>query len=525
MPRTRDNFSKKVIRTLREQVSYRCSNPECRVITAAPGDTEDGVNRVGQAAHISAASPSGPRYDKNMSAKERASENNGIWLCNICAKKIDNSPSEYPVETLKNWKTTALRKAKSELGKPIPDEDYVVNVLSTAISGASYSSLPPQTAISNIHMAAAQGLSKKYPGFSFQTSYDSRGTKIHITPEYQEDLEFSFIAQNPEEATEQYFRLLRTGKPASFKIKSLKFGELDSLFQALNEEDATISIASQIKKDSIMKLGVIDDSSKPYFFDDIKGQCHLGTDGFFFEGSACSDIIIASTVIEKSGTTKESLNIRFDYSKWNDMPFRSLPYIRKLKSFSDKLMSSSKVTIDLEIEGLKVFEGQSNPNDFQRENLEIIELAWCAREVCVELDKEILFKLNDLSISDQNNIYKLYELLNFKRRKDLESEKSLEITFIADVYNLEEFNEMVRRPNTEVLINDHQQKYLEILGQKIEIPEITQIFKSVSAEIIEEITKDRTYRVHLKPLKGFEFWEGFNIKKNKKLIRKVNENN
>lgn len=525
MSRNRDNFSKKVIRTLREQVSYRCSNPECRVMTAAPGDTEDGVNRVGQAAHISAASPSGPRYEKNMSAKERASENNGIWLCNICAKKIDNSPSEYPVETLKEWKATALRKAKDELGKAIPDEDYAVNMLSTAISGASNTSIAPQTAISNIHRAAAQGLSKRFPGFSFQTSYDSRGTKIHITPEYQKNLQLSFDAQSPEDATQQYSRLIKTGRPASFKIKNIKFGELEPVLQEFNEDQATVSIVSHIKKDAILKLGIIENNAETYFFDDIKGECHLGKDGFFFEGSACSDIVCASTVIERDDSTTDPLKIKFDYSKWDGKQFRSLPYIRKLKSFNDKLVSSSKITVNLEIEGLEVFEGQANPNDFQKENLEIIELAWCAREVCIELNQETLFNMDKLSISDQNNIYKLYDLLDFKRRKDLELERSLEITFIADVNNLDAFNEMLRNPNTEILINDHQQKDLEILGQKIEVPAVTQIFKSVSAEIIEEIDKDKTYRVRLKPLKNFEFWEGFDIEKNKKLIRKVNENN
>lgn len=169
MKSNRDDFTKRVIRTLREQVSYRCSNPECRIVTAAPGTNKEGVNRVGQAAHITAASPEGPRYNSQMTSEERASADNGIWLCNICAKKIDNSDEEYSVELLRDWKSKALEKAKKELGKSLPDEDYAVNLLATAISGSSSGNIARQ-AIPNVHSATEASLSKRYPGYKFETS-------------------------------------------------------------------------------------------------------------------------------------------------------------------------------------------------------------------------------------------------------------------------------------------------------------------------------------------------------------------
>ena len=66
MASSRDNFRAPVIKTLRERVATRCSNPNCRVATFAPSG-EDGVSNIGIAAHIHAASKGGPRYDENMS--------------------------------------------------------------------------------------------------------------------------------------------------------------------------------------------------------------------------------------------------------------------------------------------------------------------------------------------------------------------------------------------------------------------------------------------------------------------------
>ena len=99
----RDNFTSTVKNKLAKRVLYVCSNPNCRKITIGP-DSENGVNNIGVAAHICAAAPGGPRYDKNMSEEERKSINNGIWLCQSCAKLIDSDENKYTVKLIKSWK-------------------------------------------------------------------------------------------------------------------------------------------------------------------------------------------------------------------------------------------------------------------------------------------------------------------------------------------------------------------------------------------------------------------------------------
>ncbi len=86
-----------------KRVVYICSNPNCRKITIGP-DSKNSINNIGVAAHICTAAPGGPRYNKNMSEEERKSFDNGIWLCQSCAKLIDSDEDKYTVQLIKSWK-------------------------------------------------------------------------------------------------------------------------------------------------------------------------------------------------------------------------------------------------------------------------------------------------------------------------------------------------------------------------------------------------------------------------------------
>ena len=89
MKKNRDDFSPKTKRALALRVGHICSNPDCEEHTSGPTVVEDDYSNTGVAAHICAAAPGGPRYDPLMSAEQRASASNGIWLCASCSVKID----------------------------------------------------------------------------------------------------------------------------------------------------------------------------------------------------------------------------------------------------------------------------------------------------------------------------------------------------------------------------------------------------------------------------------------------------
>lgn len=111
----RDDFRQPVKEQLAKRVGIRCSNPNCRKQTSGPQSQDRGAVNIGVAAHITAAAQGGPRYDNTLTPDDRSSADNGIWLCEICAKLIDADPTGYPDELLRDWKGVAEATALLEL--------------------------------------------------------------------------------------------------------------------------------------------------------------------------------------------------------------------------------------------------------------------------------------------------------------------------------------------------------------------------------------------------------------------------
>ena len=107
----RDDFSSKTKEILGKRVGYYCSNPNCRKATIGPTSDKDKALNIGIAAHITAASEGGARYNEELSHSERKDIDNGIWLCANCATLIDRDPDFYTVEVLKEWKESDEKKA------------------------------------------------------------------------------------------------------------------------------------------------------------------------------------------------------------------------------------------------------------------------------------------------------------------------------------------------------------------------------------------------------------------------------
>lgn len=114
----RDDFDSRTKDTLANRVGARCSNPGCRRSTRGPQQDPAKAVNVGVAAHITAASPGGKRYDANLEPKQRKSISNGIWLCQTCAKLIDDDAQRYPSELLRRWKEDAEKEARSAIQSP-----------------------------------------------------------------------------------------------------------------------------------------------------------------------------------------------------------------------------------------------------------------------------------------------------------------------------------------------------------------------------------------------------------------------
>src|SRR4051794_11416943 len=114
----RDDFTRATIEVLAKRVGQRCSNPNCRQPTSGPHTEPSKSVVVGVAAHITAASAGGPRYDAGLTPLQRRSIDNGIWLCQTCAKLVDSDQARYTAGILHRWKQQAEESLTRRIESP-----------------------------------------------------------------------------------------------------------------------------------------------------------------------------------------------------------------------------------------------------------------------------------------------------------------------------------------------------------------------------------------------------------------------
>jgi hypothetical protein len=125
----REDFTNATKDLLATRVGFRCSNPGCRQPTSGPQSDPTGTVNIGVAAHITAASPGGPRYDPALTVEQRRAAENGIWLCQTDGKLVDNDAVRYTVECLKAWKARAEEEAACELEQRLHRQPDLASVL------------------------------------------------------------------------------------------------------------------------------------------------------------------------------------------------------------------------------------------------------------------------------------------------------------------------------------------------------------------------------------------------------------
>jgi len=113
----RDDFAEEVKRILANRVSNDCSNPDCHAPTSGPQLDSTKALNIGVAAHITSASAGGPRFDPLLTSEQRCHADNGIWLCQNCAKLVDNDVTRFSETLLRAWKMVAEDLARNAIGK------------------------------------------------------------------------------------------------------------------------------------------------------------------------------------------------------------------------------------------------------------------------------------------------------------------------------------------------------------------------------------------------------------------------
>lgn len=115
----RHDFLAEVKVALAKRAGFMCTI--CRAVTVGPSaESPAAITNVGVAAHITAASPGGPRYDVSLAPSERGSISNGIWLCQVHAKAADDDVISWTVVRLRDTKATHETYVKEMIGVPRP---------------------------------------------------------------------------------------------------------------------------------------------------------------------------------------------------------------------------------------------------------------------------------------------------------------------------------------------------------------------------------------------------------------------
>ncbi len=120
MAKNRDEFKPATKRAIERQARGHCSKPACRRLTRAVNSDGSGEISIGEAAHICAAAPGGPRYDESMTPDERGSAQNGIWLCKVHARAVDAKDSTFTVEMLHDWKRQTDKDSWRSIMENVP---------------------------------------------------------------------------------------------------------------------------------------------------------------------------------------------------------------------------------------------------------------------------------------------------------------------------------------------------------------------------------------------------------------------
>ena len=199
----RDDFTAPTKKRLAGRAGHRCSNPDCQAPTIGPQPGGNGVINLGEAAHITAAAPGGPRYDDSLSPEQRRDDANGIWLCANHAKAVDSDPKQFTIDLLKSWKSTAEKCAFDELmGRGKPPADSLVGSIAEVRTKA---------------LAAAQ---KYNASFTQGPRWPSYPVKLNLRL-VRDNHHESFDADTLAEATASFNRLVIVAPPGTGKSTSL----------------------------------------------------------------------------------------------------------------------------------------------------------------------------------------------------------------------------------------------------------------------------------------------------------------
>lgn len=496
MGTNRDDFKSSTINLLRTRVASRCSNPECRVPTTGPKTDAAKVNNIGTAAHITAASPGGPRYDKNLSFEERRSINNAIWLCTNCSKKIDNDPDEYTVVLLKEWKKIAEDNAARELGKQLPDENYVVQSLAAAFSGQSDIFLPKL--ISNACEATSRALESLDPRFSVEASFTNGVSHFNIFAKQNVETQLSVDPSFKNEFYEKYTNFIDHGEKIEISSQALKIKGSPLLEKLQTNIKGKFKFSQSITKDVTIYVSLTSpDGSSKYSFDDFSGTASLGRKSITIHSNSLRGNIAMNMRLSYHDLALigGDFTININFSKWNNKKLYELPYLNKLHQFYSYINQGWRFNLSLEVEGLHLFSGHCSDikeQELFKQEYSHLNFIYMVREISKILGVSICYDDSYEYTSDYNmHVKDVYEILSsvvtLPGSKIKENAKCTLEAF-EDLSNINELTSAEGKL-MQIRIEQQEAEVISPFNQKIVLPRFSHTLTEVYPVINFDISK------------------------------------
>jgi hypothetical protein len=131
-------FSLRTLKMLWGRAAARCSMPECRVQLVEDATDTDDEALIGEACHIVADSPDGPRGESDLTAEQRDKYGNLVLLCRNDHRIIDQQPEHFTVEVLHELKMSMNIGLERDWERSTPRSSATTsNTLPLWTSGAS----------------------------------------------------------------------------------------------------------------------------------------------------------------------------------------------------------------------------------------------------------------------------------------------------------------------------------------------------------------------------------------------------
>jgi hypothetical protein len=352
----RDNFTKPVVEELARRVAFACSNPACRNQTVGPKSGPDGFVTTGEAAHITAAAPGGPRYNAALTSSERSALQNGIWLCRNCAGLIDRDVQGYAVEKLLQWKQTAEARALLGINKPSTSEDATTPSRTTAVLSAR----DALSRVGTTMTAIARSLEELDPRFRVTIQHDGSISSFMFEP-VNELVNVSMNLCDEAKARQPMKRFIEYGEPVTLDGKDITFHGTP-LLESLNGETRHVSISNLLDCHAVVRLSVASKRKNELeFLDQSSATLSRGSKGF-----SCEARLLGGHLELAVSSDGQRFHVRAtpNYERWIGRGIKALPYFDQLWKLHDAARQGRQIDIVVEVEGQRLAAGRGKlPRD------------------------------------------------------------------------------------------------------------------------------------------------------------------